>query len=133
MLKARAAVSGINVFDTSPYYGDSELVLGDALEAVSDEFPRSSYYIQTKVGRYGYTTKDFDYSSERVQKSVAESMRRLHTDYLDVVLCHDVEFVDFDDVVGPGGALEALFKLKVTFSCLLFILFFLSETLNGEV
>ncbi|KAI8145935.1 NADP-dependent oxidoreductase domain-containing protein [Fennellomyces sp. T-0311] len=103
---------GINVFDTSPYYGASELVLGDALEAVRDEYPRSSYYIQTKVGRYGYTTKDFDYSSERVVRSVFESMRRLRTDYLDLVLCHDVEFVDFNDVVGPGGALEGLFKLK---------------------
>ncbi|KAI7859697.1 NADP-dependent oxidoreductase domain-containing protein [Circinella umbellata] len=103
---------GINVFDTSPYYGASEFVLGDALETVRDEFPRSSYYIQTKVGRYGLTTKDFDYSAERVTNSVKESMRRLHTDYLDLVLCHDVEFVNFEDVVGPGGALEALFKLK---------------------
>ena len=105
---------GINVFDTSPYYGASEFVLGDALEAVRDEFPRSSYYIQTKVGRYGLTAKDFDYSAERVTNSVKESMRRLHTDYLDLVLCHDVEFVKFEDVVGPGGALEGLFKLKVT-------------------
>ncbi|KAI9497564.1 NADP-dependent oxidoreductase domain-containing protein [Zychaea mexicana] len=103
---------GINVFDTSPYYGASEFVLGDALEAVRDEFPRSTYYIQTKVGRYGVTTKDFDYRAERILDSVKESMRRLRTDYLDLVLCHDVEFVDFQDVVGPGGALEALFKLK---------------------
>ncbi|KAL0089359.1 NADP-dependent oxidoreductase domain-containing protein [Phycomyces blakesleeanus] len=107
-----ALQSGINTFDTSPYYGHSEFLLGDALNELKEEFPRSSYYIATKVGRYGYFAKDFDYSSERVKKSVEESMRRMHTDYLDIVFCHDVEFVDFDKVVGPGGALEALFELK---------------------
>ncbi|KAG0172805.1 hypothetical protein DFQ28_007007 [Apophysomyces sp. BC1034] len=107
-----ALLSGINVFDTSPYYGKSEYILGDALQTIKDEFPRSSYYISTKVGRYGYTPKDFDYSAERVRQSVVESMKRLHTDYLDIVYCHDVEFVPFEDTVGPNRALEALFKLK---------------------
>ncbi|KAI7861637.1 NADP-dependent oxidoreductase domain-containing protein [Spinellus fusiger] len=103
---------GINTFDTSPFYGPSEFLLGDALHQIKDEFPRASYYISTKVGRYGYYTKDFDYSSKRSKESVQESMRRLHTDYIDIVFCHDVEFVEFEDVVGPGGALEALFELK---------------------
>ncbi|KAI8388205.1 NADP-dependent oxidoreductase domain-containing protein [Radiomyces spectabilis] len=103
---------GINSFDTSPYYGKSEFILGDALQAIKDEFPRSSYYISTKVGRYGYSVKDFDYSAERVTASVEESMKRLHTDYLDIVFCHDVEFVPFEHVVGPNCALEALFRLK---------------------
>lgn len=87
--------------------------MGDALEALKSEYPRESYYIQTKVGRYGYRPRDFDYSGKRVRESVMESMRRLHTDYIDVVLCHDVEFVDFNDVVGSGNALESLFQLKV--------------------
>lgn len=39
-------------------------------------------------------------------------MRRLKTDYIDVVLCHDVEFVEFDQVVGDNGALKGLFQLK---------------------
>lgn len=39
-------------------------------------------------------------------------MRRMHTDYLDIVYCHDVEFVDFEQVVGPNQALEAVFDLK---------------------
>lgn len=104
---------GINVFDTSPYYGRSEYILGDALDALREEFPRSTYYLQTKVGRYGYTTKDMDYSAERIRASVAESMKRLRTDYLDVVLAHDVEFVPFEQVVGPDYVLDALFDLKV--------------------
>lgn len=36
---------GIRAFDTSPYYGPSEIVLGNALEALENEFPRSSYQI----------------------------------------------------------------------------------------
>ncbi|KAI8083975.1 NADP-dependent oxidoreductase domain-containing protein [Gilbertella persicaria] len=107
-----ALSSGINLFDTSPYYGKSEFILGDALHEIKDEFPREHYYISTKVGRYGYTTKECDYSAKRTYESVAESMRRLHTDYLDIVYCHDVEFVPFEHVIGPNYALEALFDLK---------------------
>lgn len=103
---------GINSFDTSPYYGNSEYILGDALLELRNEFPRDHYYLATKIGRYGYTVKDFDYSAKRVYESVEESMKRMHTDYLDVVYCHDVEFVDFQQVVGPNQALEALFSLK---------------------
>ncbi|KAI8638529.1 NADP-dependent oxidoreductase domain-containing protein [Parasitella parasitica] len=107
-----ALLSGINSFDTSPYYGNSEHILGDALLKIRDEFPRETYYLATKTGRFGYTVKDFDYSAKKTYESVAESMKRLHTDYLDVVYCHDVEFVKFEDVVGPKQALEALFDLK---------------------
>ncbi|EIE92222.1 hypothetical protein G6F46_004693 [Rhizopus delemar] len=107
-----AFLSGINSFDTSPYYGNSEYILGDALFELRNEFPRDHYYLATKIGRYGYTVKDFDYSAKRVYESVEESMKRMHTDYLDVVYCHDVEFVDFQQVVGPNQALEALFSLK---------------------
>ncbi|KAJ2742454.1 hypothetical protein GGI20_004469 [Coemansia sp. BCRC 34301] len=107
----RAALSsGVNLVDTSPYYGDSEIKLGHALLELKDEFPRSSYHICTKVGRYGYHKSDFDYSAQRISKSVHESMRRLCTDYLDIVLCHDVEFVAISQVVDV--ALPMLFDFK---------------------
>ncbi|KAJ1812445.1 hypothetical protein LPJ56_003865 [Coemansia sp. RSA 2599] len=106
----KALSSGMNLVDTSPYYNDSEIKLGRALHSLRSEFPRSSYHICTKLGRYGYRKADFDYSSERVAKSVEESMRRLQTDYLDIVLCHDVEFVSIDQVVDQ--ALPKLFELK---------------------
>ncbi|CAM0136285.1 hypothetical protein VKS41_006911 [Umbelopsis sp. WA50703] len=107
-----ALENGINLFDTSPYYGRSEYILGDALEQLKEQWPRNSYYIATKCGRYGYTTKECDYSAARTRESVQESLKRMNTSYLDIVYCHDVEFVPFEDVVGPGGALEALFELK---------------------
>lgn len=34
---------GINTFDTSPYYGNSEVVLGGLLKALAPEFPRAAY------------------------------------------------------------------------------------------
>ena len=34
---------GITAFDTSAYYGPSEIVLGAALKSLETEFPRSSY------------------------------------------------------------------------------------------
>ncbi|RIB07474.1 NADP-dependent oxidoreductase domain-containing protein, partial [Gigaspora rosea] len=109
---SRALELGINAFDTSPYYGDSEQILGSVLSSLSDKYPRSHYYIITKVGRYGLNKQDFDYSPKRARESVEESRRRLKTDYLDVVYAHDVEFVDIDEVVGDCGVLIELFKLK---------------------
>ncbi|GAA5167754.1 MULTISPECIES: aldo/keto reductase [Amycolatopsis] len=86
---------GITFFDVSPYYGETvaETVLGKALRGVD----RSAYVLATKVGRYSDT--EFDFSAERVTRSVRESLDRLGTDHLDLVQCHDVEFGDLDQVV----------------------------------
>jgi len=82
---------GIRAFDTSAYYGPSEIVLGNILERLREEFPRSSYQLMTKCGRYGVSS--FDYSPTTIRESVKRSLRRLKTDYLDTVYLHDVEFV----------------------------------------
>lgn len=97
---------GINFFDVSPYYGrtKAETVLGKALR----DIPRDHYVLATKVGRYD--VDKFDFSAETVTTSVNESMSRLGVDKLDIVYCHDVEFVDLDIVVNQ--ALPALNKLK---------------------
>ncbi|OAQ35723.1 Aldo/keto reductase [Linnemannia elongata AG-77] len=105
----RAIDLGINTFDTSPYYGNSEHVLGKALASIASTHPRETYYLSTKVGRYGPKKVEFDYSKERVRESVEESMRRMHTNYLDVVYAHDVEFVSVDMAVEAVGE---LFRLK---------------------
>lgn len=91
---------GINVFDTSPFYGDSEIILGNALRALGHEFPRHSYTLISKVGRY---PTEFDYTPEAIENSIARSLRRLHTDYLDVVYLHDVEFVADEKLPRRGG------------------------------
>ena len=86
-----AVDNGINFIDVSPYYGHlkAETVLGKALK----DIPRDKYYLSTKVGRYGKDGVNlWDYSAERVTRSVYESMERLHIDYIDLINVHDVEF-----------------------------------------
>lgn len=79
---------GINFIDVSPYYGltRAETVLGKALR----EIPRDKYHLATKVGRYG--DAEFDFSAERVRRSVDESLRRLQVQFIDIIQCHDIEF-----------------------------------------
>lgn len=103
-----AARLGVNFFDVSPYYGATraETVLGKALKTMP--IPRESYVISTKCGRYG--DNDFDFSAERVTRSVDESLARLNLDYLDIILCHDIEFVNLDQIVNE--TIPALQKLK---------------------
>ncbi|KAL5115754.1 hypothetical protein ACEQ8H_006362 [Pleosporales sp. CAS-2024a] len=105
-LVASALAHGIRAFDTSPYYGPSEQLLGDALAtpAVRQTFPRDSYMVLTKVGRIA--ASEFDYSREWVRHSVSRSLQRLRTSYLDLVYCHDVEFVS------PAEVLEAVQELR---------------------
>ena len=95
----RALSLGIRAFDTSPYYGPAEELLGQALNTsfIRDNFPRQDYFILTKVGRIG--ASEFDYSATWVRRSVQRSLERLKTHYLDVVYCHDVEFVTPEEVL----------------------------------
>lgn len=89
--------NGINFIDVSPYYGHlkAEIVLGKALKDVD----RNKYYLSTKVGRYGEKEKNiWDYSAQRSVESVYESMERLHTNYIDLINVHDIEFADLDQV-----------------------------------
>lgn len=104
----RALSSGIRAFDTSPYYGPSEELLGRALNTdyVQREFPRHTYHILTKVGRIGVSS--FDYSPAFVRFSVNRSLQRFGTDYLDVVYCHDVEFVSPQEVVAAVRELRRI-------------------------
>ncbi|KAL2818180.1 Aldo/keto reductase family-domain-containing protein [Aspergillus cavernicola] len=104
----RAFTSGVRAFDTSPYYGPAEELLGRALatDFVQHNFPRPSYHLLTKVGRIAGSS--FDYSPKWVRKSIARSLRRLHTEYLDVVYCHDVEFVSPQEVLGAVRELRRI-------------------------
>lgn len=95
----RALSLGVRAFDTSPYYGPAEELLGKALNTpfVHENFPRCDYFLLTKVGRIAGA--EFDYSAPWVRRSIQCSLDRLHTNYLDVVYCHDVEFVTPEEVL----------------------------------
>ncbi len=97
---------GMNFIDTSPYYGRglSESLLGFALDGI----PRDSYYLGTKLGRYA--PSHFDFSAKRVRESVDISLERMRTDYLDIILCHDIEFVDMQQIWDE--TIPELYRLK---------------------
>ncbi len=86
---------GMNFIDTSPFYGRgmSECLLGVALRGV----PRESYLLGTKLGRYD--RDHFDFSARRVVESVDVSLQRMGVDHLDIMLCHDIEFVEMSQIV----------------------------------
>ncbi len=97
---------GLSFIDTSPFYGRgmSEVLLGIALRDV----PRDSYTLCTKLGRYDL--QHFDFSAKRVAESVDVSLHRLGTDHLDIMLCHDIEFVEMQQIVDE--TLPALRKIQ---------------------
>ncbi|HZZ78025.1 MAG TPA: aldo/keto reductase [Gemmataceae bacterium] len=97
---------GMNFIDTSPYYGRgmSECLLGVALRGI----PRDRYLLGTKLGRYD--AGHFDFSARRVVESVDVSLHRMGTDHLDILLCHDIEFVDMAQIVEE--TLPAVRKLQ---------------------
>ena len=101
-----AVDGGVNLIDCSPYYGitAAETVLGKALR----EIPRDHYYLATKAGRYGEA--EFDFSPERLTRSVEESMRRLGVDHIDILQLHDIEFGDLDRII--DDSLPRLARLK---------------------
>jgi L-galactose dehydrogenase len=85
---------GINFFDVSPYYGITlaETRLGEALEG-----RREKVVLATKCGRYGGT--EFDFSAKTITAGFEESLKRLRTDYVDLLQAHDVEFGHVEQVV----------------------------------
>ncbi|XMO85808.1 aldo/keto reductase [Algibacter sp. AS12] len=81
---------GVNIFDTAPQYGTqkqdgvAEIVLGKALKNKRDKV-----HISTKFGRNPTLKKGASqFYKSRVIDSVEESLKRLQTDYIDVLFLH---------------------------------------------
>ncbi len=99
---------GVNLIDCSPFYGitRAETVLGKALRGL----PRDKVVLATKVGRYG--EEEFDFSAERVTRSIDESLGRLGVEHIDIIQCHDIEYVPLDQIVDE--TIPALRKAQET-------------------
>ena len=77
--------TGINFFDHADIYGGgrSEELFGSYLKKHPED--RERMYIQSKCGiRKGF----FDFSYDHIVESVEGSLKRLHTDHLDLLLLH---------------------------------------------
>ena len=86
-----AISQGATFIDTAPAYGSgrSEEILGRALEG-----RREQVVLCTKFGHWSDGVTDF--SADRIEESVEQSLQRLRTDHLDVLLIHSPpsEFMD---------------------------------------
>jgi aryl-alcohol dehydrogenase-like predicted oxidoreductase len=97
---------GINLLDTAPAYGNSEERLGKLLK---DD--RKQWLVCSKVGEeFVDGLSSFDFSAQHTRVSVERSLRRLKTDYIDMVLVHS-DGNDLD-ILRHGEALGTLAELK---------------------
>ncbi|NQZ30682.1 MAG: aldo/keto reductase [Oceanospirillaceae bacterium] len=100
---------GINLLDTAPAYGNSEQRLGQLLSPSQ----RQDWLISSKAGEEfdeNSGTSHYDFSERAIIASVERSLRRLKTDYLDIVMIHSNG--DDLDIIERQGALATLAKLK---------------------
>lgn len=90
---------GINFFDHADIYGGgkSEEIFAEALKEMKT--PRDKLIIQTKCGiRKGF----YDFSKEHIIKSVEGSLKRLKTDYIDILLLHRPDTLMEPEEVGEA-------------------------------
>lgn len=97
---------GINLIDTAPAYGNSEERLGKLLQG-----QRQHWIICTKTGEeFSDSFSSFHFDEKHTILSVERSLRRLHTDYLDMVLVHS-DGKDLN-VLQNTPVMETLARLK---------------------
>lgn len=97
-LLALARDAGINLLDTAPAYGESEERLGKLLAG-----QRHDWVLATKAGEEFLDGEShYDFSPAALRNSIERSLKRLRTDYLDLVLIHsngeDVKIIKQDAV-----------------------------------
>ncbi|MDT8428658.1 MAG: aldo/keto reductase [Pseudomonadales bacterium] len=102
---AVARDQGINLIDTAPAYGSSEERLGKLLES------RQQWVLSSKVGEeFEQGQSRFDFSARHVRFSVERSLKRLRTDYLDLVLIHSDG--NDRDIIENSACIETLVRCR---------------------
>jgi len=90
---------GVNHIDTAARYGDSELRIGPWMAR-----HRKDFFLATKTGSR---------RAREAREDVHRSLERLRVDSVDLIQMHSlVHPDDWDEAMGPGGALEALVEAK---------------------
>ena len=96
MLKMKEA--GINYIDTARGYTVSESYLGEALEGIRGDFI--------------IATKSMARTKEAMAADIDISLKNLKTDFIDLYQVHNPSMDQLEQVIAPGGALEALLEAK---------------------
>ena len=90
---------GVNHIDTAARYGDSELRIGPWMAR-----HRKDFFLATKTGSR---------SAREARDDIHRSLERLRVDHVDLIQMHSLGHPDdWDQAMGPGGALEALIEAR---------------------
>ena len=98
-LMERLAQRGVNYIDTARGYTVSEQFLGEALEGGLRE-------------KFVVATKSMARTKEAMARDIDISLKNLRTDYIDLYQIHNPSLAELEQVLAPGGALEALMEAK---------------------
>ena len=90
--------AGVNFIDTARGYTVSEEYLGYALEGIREDFV--------------IATKSMSRTKEAMAADIDISLKNLRTDHIDLYQVHNATPEQLQQVVAPGGALEALQEAK---------------------
>jgi aryl-alcohol dehydrogenase-like predicted oxidoreductase len=99
----RALDGGINFLDTAACYGTSEELIGHTIA-----HRRSEYVLATKCGHVAGDYQGREWTAQTVTDSIDRSLKRMGTDYLDLVQLHSCGV----DVLEQGEVIEALLAAK---------------------
>ena len=94
---------GINFLDTAACYHRNETMIGKTVSRRRDEF-----FLATKCGHLDDFTEGEDWTPETIAASVDRSLRRMRTDYVDLLQLHSCDV----DVLERGDAIEALQRAR---------------------
>jgi aryl-alcohol dehydrogenase-like predicted oxidoreductase len=90
---------GVNHIDTAARYGDSELRIGPWMAR-----HRRDFFLATKTGSR---------SAREAREDIHRSLERLRVDHVDLIQLHSLGHPDdWDQAMGPGGALEAAIEAR---------------------
>src|SRR5713226_6925044 len=90
---------GVNHIDTAARYGESELRIGPWMTR-----HRKDFFLATKTGSR---------TAPEAREDLHRSLERLRVDHVDLIQLHSLGHPDdWDQAMGPGGALEALIEAR---------------------
>lgn len=101
---------GINLLDTAPAYGCSEERIGKYFKKTCN---RHDWILASKFGEnFSDGSSSFDFTPKAAKDSIDESLRRLQTDYLDIVLVHSNG--EDEKIIEQYAVFDTLAELKKT-------------------
>ncbi|TJY44094.1 aldo/keto reductase [Cohnella pontilimi] len=101
-LLGRALDAGLNVIDTAECYKNSEELIGQTVA-----HRRSDYYLFTKCG-HASGLDGADWDPAMLEQSIDRSLKRLKTDYIDVIHLHSCS----EEVLRRGEVIEVLRRAR---------------------